>query len=138
MSWPAPSTPRTGCCRRCSTDDRSRQRPAPDRPGRPRPSHGQRFAGAYHGAEQVAAAVVAAAPAASGVAPGCGPARRRGPELAEWAGFFSSLAPLAAAARDGAAVSERTSADLVRDAQRFLGDAARWLRRRERVVAEAG
>jgi len=103
------------------------------------PTHAQRFAGSYHGAEQIAAAVVAAAPGRirgrSGVWPLLAAAA---PELAEWAGFFSSQAPLAAAARDGAAVNERAAADLVRDAQRFLGDAARWLRRRERVVAEAG
>ena len=103
------------------------------------PSCPERFAAAYHGAQQVAAAVVAAAPGRTRGRSGVWPLLAvAAPELAEWAGFFSALAPVAAAADGGAAVSERAAADLVRDAQSFLGDAARWLRRRERVVAEVG
>lgn len=98
-----------------------------------------RFVGAYQSAQQAALAVIAAAP---------GRARGRSdvwrlltsaaPELAEWAGFFSAVAPTVAAVQAGALVSERGAADLIRDAQGFMGDAVGWLRRREEILAEAG
>ncbi len=98
----------------------------------------ERFSGAYRCAEQVALAVVTASPR-----------RGRGradvwtllvaaaPELGEWGGYFAAIAPRALAAEAGVrgVVGEREAADLVRDAQQFLLESARWLRLRERDVA---
>ena len=99
-----------------------------------------RYLAAYRAAEQVALAAVAAVPGSR--------ARTRqtvwamldriAPELAEWSAFFTAVAPRVLAVQAGATtqISERDAADLVRDAQQFLGVVSGWLRRRTGRAAE--
>ena len=103
--------------------------------------YAEQLINAYQAAQQVALAVIAAAPRRPmGRTDPWTLLARSAPELSEWAGFFAALAPRVALVQAGVgrAISERGASDVVRDAQMFLADAARWLRRREgELAAEA-
>lgn len=91
-----------------------------------------RLVDAYQAAQQIAVAVVSAAPGrVRGRSDAWTLLAASAPELAEWAGYFAAFAPPTQAG----AVNERAAADMVRAAGQFLTDAARWLRRRERIIA---
>ena len=95
-----------------------------------------RYLTAYRGVEQVALAVISASPRAHRSRQDVWSLLARvAPEFGEWAGFFAAVGSRVRAVEAGAraVVSERDAADLVRDAQQFLAEASRWLRRRERV-----